>query len=215
MFKYKNLLNWLMVIIIIGVWALATVKSAAQDVPNASNSPEAVPAAQTPLESPKPPAAPSLPPKVAPVAPKPTTKHPVLAVGTISADDLQTYLLGLKSPLAPYAAQIAASNYWSMIVAVCIHEQNQCTSAPYWNYWGLKGKGDCGTMARGFAKFCSAQSAITEIDKRMASYAAHFGPNIEDWRGRYCVDSSDKNGICWQWEYTVIKQKALIETNTK
>jgi hypothetical protein len=123
---------------------------------------------------------------------------------------LQAYLESVKSkyrtgsPLAEYAEEIAKSEFWALIVAICHPEQYNCTQAPYNNYWGMMMPGG------GLRKFNSIPEAIQFMDAyfvRLYNRDVNPKQTIESLRGYYCASS------CTHWEPTVIRIKSLLESS--
>lgn len=143
------------------------------------------------------------PPVAPPAPPQPkTAPHSVKANGKIDPAKLEAWLKIQKfnknvgSPLAPYAAEILQSDYWSTIIGICYIEQNHCTSAPAWNYWGI---------ASGATHYQSAEQSIAAIDTLLTHYESTGHTTIEKLNGYY-VQPANPN-----WLNIVIKIKAQVE----
>lgn len=111
---------------------------------------------------------------------------------------LREYLEGAGSPLAPYADQIAKSDFWALLIGICTIEQYGCTKAPNWNYWGMMKPGG------GLRAFETAEEAIGYMDGYFIRLY-ETRKTVESLRGYYCASE------CTNWEPTVIKVKALLE----
>lgn len=137
--------------------------------------------------------------------PKPAPKSNNLATDLKSdhAPDqakLTEYLTGIGSPLAPYAAELAQSEYWALLIGICYIEQYQCTRGPNFNLWGMMKVGG------GLRVFSSYPEAIAYMD----SYFVRLYPRrstVQSLRGYYCASA------CTNWEPTVLRIKALLESS--
>lgn len=143
-----------------------------------------------------------------PVVAKPSTPGPLKSINLKSDHHpdpatLQAYLETLSSkyrvgsPLAPYAAQIAKSDFWALLIGICYIEQYQCTqTTATWNYWGM-GPG---------LRFKSAEEGIDYMD----NYFINLYPRkstIQSLKGYYCASA------CTTWEPTVIRIKQMLESS--
>ncbi|MCL5667353.1 MAG: hypothetical protein M1383_06310 [Patescibacteria group bacterium] len=112
---------------------------------------------------------------------------------------VREYLEAAGSPLAPYADQIAQSDFWAVLIGICTIEQYGCTKAPDWNYWGMMLPGG------GLRKFESAEEAIAFMDAYFIRlYESR--KTVESLRGYYCASA------CTNWEPTVVRVKRLLES---
>ncbi len=114
---------------------------------------------------------------------------------------LRKYLVGAGSPLAPYADQIAKSEFWALLVGICTIEQYGCTKAPNWNYWGMMKPGG------GLRTFQTAEEAIDYMDGYFIRLYEKR-KTVESLRGYYCASE------CTNWEPTVLRVKTLLETTS-
>jgi hypothetical protein len=132
-------------------------------------------------------------------------RHSTRAENLIDVQSLQNYLSDRHSPLAGYSAQILQSPHWSTIIGICWIEQYGCTKALYNNYWGIMGGG-------GLRRFASLESGIQGISDLLAKYEANGRDTIEEFRGYYCVNRNYPGNVCPNWESTVLKIKAEVES---
>lgn len=116
---------------------------------------------------------------------------------------LEAWLEAKGSPLAPYASNLAESDFWALLIGICTIEQYGCTRGPNFNLWGMM---KAGGERAGLRAFSSYPDAIAYMD----GYFIRLYPRkqtVESLRGYYCASA------CTNWEPTVLKIKKELEAS--
>jgi len=127
-------------------------------------------------------------------------QHGIRSTDTISEARLRQYLEAEHSPLAPLAAGLLDSPYWSTIIAICTIEEYSCSVNPYGsnNFWGL--------MANGHLLRFDSVAAGLAAENTFLEHADDTGRDtIESLNCWYVVPCSDN------WIDTVLRTKAAVE----
>src|SRR3990167_10630835 len=143
--------------------------------------------------------------------------HPIRASHIVSPETLRQYLLSKKSPLAEYSLQISNSPFSSTIIAITAAEQSfskRPVSSPN-NLYGLVSHGK-------LIQFSTLKEGIQAIDSFLRRADENNKSTIESFRtyktpdGKfhavYCYTDENPEHICWNWESTVLKTKAELES---